>query len=208
MNNEKPIIEVTKNGPYKVENLKIFKYKKDRLIETKQLMFLCRCGGSSNKPFCDGTHIKIGFTDEKDPDRVLDKMDNYEKSKLIIHDNRGVCSHRGYCTDNLPNVFRIGKEPWINPDGAEPDEVARVIRMCPSGALSYTKDGVLFKDFDRQPGVTVTKDGPYDVVGNPAFIDVEGNKPESMEHFTLCRCGQSKNKPFCNGQHWYVKFKD
>ena len=208
MNEEKPKIEPTKNGPYKVENLSNLNNYKGEAIEVKQMMFLCRCGGSSTKPFCDGSHVKLGFIDEKESDRVPDKMDNYEGKVLTIHDNRGVCSHRGYCTDNAPKVFRMKDEPWIDPDGMDTDEAVKVIETCPSGALSYTRDGELHKDYDRKVGITVSKDGPYDVVGGPEFNDPAGNKPESKEHYALCRCGHSKNKPFCSGQHWYVKFKD
>jgi len=208
MSDEKPKIEPTKNGPYKVENITELENYKGEPIQARSPMFLCRCGNSNNKPFCDGTHMKVGFTDEKQSDRILDKMDNYEGKILTIHDNRGVCSHRGYCTDNAPQVFRMKTEPWIDPDGLDADEAANVIETCPSGALSYTRDGVLHKDYDRKLKITVSKDGPYDVVGGPEFIDAEGNKPESKEHCALCRCGHSKNKPFCSGQHWYVEFKD
>ena len=175
MTDEKPSIEPTKNGPYAVKNIDRLKNYKGEPHEARQMMFLCRCGGSGNKPFCDGTHLKIGFTDEKEDDRVADKMDNYEGEKMTIHDKRGVCSHRGYCTDNAPKVFRMKTEPWIDPDTQEADETAQVIETCPSGALSYTRDGVLHKDLDREPGITVTKDGPYDVVGGPEFIDSDGN---------------------------------
>ncbi len=205
---KKSKIEPTKNGPYRVQNLTNFKNSRRENIETKPEMYLCRCGGSNNKPFCDRTHLKIGFTDKKEDDRVPDKLDNFEGKEITIHDNRGVCSHRGNCSDNLPSVFRLGKEPWIDPNGASPEEIERVIKMCPSGALSYTKDGVLYKDHDREPAIIVSKNGPYDVVGGPELKDPYGSKPESKEHYTLCRCGHSKNKPFCSGQHWYVKFRD
>jgi NADH dehydrogenase/NADH:ubiquinone oxidoreductase subunit G len=99
-------------------------------------------------------------------------------------------------------------EPWINPDNQDSDDTINVIKTCPSGALSYTKDDVLSKDWDRESAITVSKDGPYDVVGYIDLKDPDGNKSESKEHYTLCRCGHSKNKPFCNGRHWYVKFKD
>jgi NADH dehydrogenase/NADH:ubiquinone oxidoreductase subunit G len=99
-------------------------------------------------------------------------------------------------------------EPWIDPNAQDADETARVIEMCPSGALSYTKNGVLFKDWDNKPAVIISKDGPYEVQGSVELNDPDGYKPESKEHYTLCRCGHSKNKPFCNGNHWHVKFKD
>ena len=87
-------------------------------------------------------------------------------------------------------------------------KTAKTICMCPSGALSYTRDGVLHKDQDRKPSITISKDGPYRVVGGIEFEDPDGNKPESEEHYTLCRCGASNNKPFCSGAHWHIKFKD
>jgi CDGSH-type Zn-finger protein len=97
-------------------------------------------------------------------------------------------------------------EPWIDPNGAEGKEIIRVIEMCPSGALSYTKDSVKHDSLDREPAISLSKNGPYRVVGWIEFEDIESAKPESSEHYTLCRCGSSKNKPYCSGQHWYVEF--
>ena len=198
-------IKPTKNGPFLVKNLKFFKNSKWQDIPVQPEVHLCRCGGSSTKPFCDGTHVKIGFTDEKEEDRVPDKLETYEGKDITIHDNRGVCSHAGHCTDNSPKVFRMGKEPWIDPDGDDAEKTAKTIDMCPSGALSYTKDRKLVKDYDRPPLILIEKDGPYRVQGK---CELEGEQPESKVHYTLFRCGHSKNKPFCNGQHWYVKFVD
>ncbi len=135
-------------------------------------------------------------------------MDSYKGKNIIIHDNDGVCSKRGHCTDNLPSVFKSKEDPWIDPDAADAEEIARVIEMCPSGALSYTQDGILHKDQNRKPKITVSKDGPYEVVGRPELKDPNGSRPEAKEHYTLCRCGHSKNKPFCDGQHKKIKFKD
>ena len=201
-------IEPTINGPYFVKNLDDLKNSRGEQKETKPVMVLCRCGGSANKPFCDGTHLRIGFVGDKDPNRVPDILDTYKGKDITIHDNRGVCSHAGYCTDNSPKVFRIGKEPWITPDADDAEKTAETMRLCPSGALSYTKDDVLYKDQDRTSSITVSKDGPYRIVGNIRLEDPDDNKPESKEHYTLCRCGASKNKPFCSGAHWHIKFKD
>lgn len=205
---DEPCIEPTVNGPYLVKNLTDFKNSKGETIQTEPEMHLCRCGGSSHKPFCDLTHLLIGFRSDRDEDRVPDRMDDYAGKKITIHDNRGVCSHAGYCTDNAPAVFSTKKEPWINPDAADAEETARTIKMCPSGALSYTKDGVHYKDQDRSPGITVSKNGPHYVVGGIKLKDPTGATPESKEHYTLCRCGASKNKPFCSGAHWDIEFTD
>jgi len=203
-----PSIEPAINGPYLVNNLKDLKDSKGEQLNAKPVMALCRCGGSSSKPFCDGTHLNIGFKGDKDPSRNPDKLDTYEGKDITIHDNRGVCAHAGFCTDNSPNIFNVENEPWISPDADDAGKTARTIRMCPSGALSYTRDGVLYKDLGRSPSLTVSKDGPYYVTGGVKFNDSDGNTPESKEHYTLCRCGASKNKPFCNGDHWQIKFKD
>ena len=202
-----PKIKTLKNGPYVASQLSTFKTSKGDCIKTQKTMVLCRCGQSKNKPFCDATHVKINFNSSKKAGRQPDQVDDYVGKGVTIHDNRGVCSHVGYCTDNLPSVFLIGKEPWIDPNGAPVADVIRVIRMCPSGALSYSVDGVKHDTIDREPGVSLRKDGPYNVVGEVELEDYDKSGPHSKEHYTLCRCGGSKNKPFCDGTHWYNKFK-
>ena len=170
-------------------------------------MILCRCGQSKNKPFCDGIHNKINFNSEKLEGRQPDQVDNYVGEGITIHDNRGVCSHIGYCTDNLPSVFRMKKEPWIDPDGASVADVIKLIKTCPSGALSYSVDGVKHDTLDRGPSIILRQDGPYHIEGEIELDDYNQSKPQSKEHYTLCRCGGSKNKPFCDGTHWYNNFK-
>ncbi len=170
---------------------------------------LCRCGASDNKPFCVGAHGEIGFSDRKETNGQFDKRDNYVGKEITIHDNRGICSHVGFCTDSLPLVFKLGEEPWIDPNGASKDEIITTIRKCPSGALSYSLEGVEHRDQEREPLVTVSKDGPYFVTGGIQIVGHENRAEEvSNEHCTLCRCGSSKNKPFCDGTHWQIGFKD
>jgi hypothetical protein len=83
-----------------------------------------------------------------------------------------------------------------------------MIQECPSGALSYSIDGVEHRDQDREPTIFVAPNGPYVVTGGPDLPDTTMAEGASMEHFTLCRCGKSKNKPFCDGTHWSVEFTD
>ena len=181
-------------------------------------MALCRCGKSATKPFCDGSHADSGFTDAKDPNRVGDRRDTYVGQQVTVLDNRGLCQHSGYCTDRLATAFRVGKEPFVAPSGGRMDELIRAVRDCPSGALSYALDGVEARaDVDyhdtREPAIQVSKDGPYRITGAIALVDADAddelrNAGASLEHYALCRCGQSQNKPFCSGMHWYVDFKD
>jgi CDGSH-type Zn-finger protein len=206
MAKDKLSIEYVVNGPYLVKNLQNFRNSKGEAIGTKTVMQLCSCGRSRNKPFCDGTHQKIDFGSTKAEDRVPDRLDTYAGKEITIHDNRGICSRAGYCTRYSPAVFNDQKEPWIEPDADDVEKTARTIEMCPSGALSYTKDRVLYKDQAREPAITLEKNGPYCVVGGIELIAPKDSRPESEEHYTLCRCGASKNKPFCDGSHSDLDF--
>jgi truncated hemoglobin YjbI/CDGSH-type Zn-finger protein len=96
------------------------------------------------------------------------------------------------------------------------DELISAVRACPSGALSFSLGGHEVReqvDQEREPTIEVSKDGPYRITGAIPLEDARG-KPElrnhgaSLEHYSLCRCGQSKNKPFCSGMHWTVHFTD
>ena len=170
---------------------------------------LCRCGESAGKPFCDGSHGAIHFNERKESDGHMDRRKSYQGQKIVIHDNRHICSHAGYCVNELPGVFDRCARPWVNPDGAEVAAIIAVIEKCPSGALSYSIEGVEHRDLEREPTVIVTQDGPYCLVGG---VEVVGHEPRaqevSQEHCTLCRCGSSRNKPFCDGNHAEIGFKD
>ena len=214
MAKEKPKIAGLPNGPYYLLNdmtpkvVPNIQNSNGESCTTVAGVALCRCGGSNNKPFCDGTHGKNGFTDRKLTDGALDKRTDYVGKKITIHDNRGICAHAGYCTDNLASVFKMKTEPWIDPDGAAVEEIIETIKKCPSGALSYTVDSVEHRDQDREAMVTVTKDGPYAITGGIELLEQLLGEGASTEHYTLCRCGGSKNKPFCDGTHWHIGFRD
>ncbi len=208
MPNDAPTISPVKDGPYKVQAVENFSNSKEDILEARPVMFLCRCGGSANKPFCDGTHKTNGFSSDKLTDGSADRRDNYVGKDLTIHDNRGICSHAAVCSDQLAAVFKLGTEPWIDPDGASAEEVVTVVKRCPSGALSYSIGQVEHRDQDREPAITVSKDGPYHVTGNVALENGSRGEDASEEHYTLCRCGGSKNMPFCDGTHWDIKFTD
>jgi len=177
---------------------------------------LCRCGESKLKPLCDGSHADVGFRDAKDPNHVPDRRDSYVGIQLTVLDNRGLCAHSGFCSDRLPTVFHAGEEPFVTSSGGRLDEIVRAVRACPSGALSYAIDGVEARaqvDQVRDPAIEVSKDGPYRVTGAVPLVDERGdavprNEGASLEHYSLCRCGKSQNKPFCSGMHWYANFHD
>ena len=200
---EKISITPSKNGPLIVRNLdKLIDKEGNVEVIEKKMVALCRCGLSGRKPYCDGTHAKEGWSDEKLDGRQPRKVDSYKGRNITIHDDRGICSHAGYCTDGLPTVFKMDSEPWIDPDAEEVEKIIETIKKCPSGALSYTIDGVLYNKFSDHPEIKISKNGPY-VVKGPIELNGEDH-PESEDHFALCRCGKSKNKPFCDGTHWNI----
>lgn len=221
----KPKILPLPNGPYYlindmqpkvVYNLQNFKGEP---LSTTVGIALCRCGASKNKPFCDGTHNVIGFSsanrtlDENDDTKktaIKDKRRDYPGKEITVHDNRKICSHAAECVNNLSSVFKLGSRPWINPDASKMNDIVDVVRRCPSGALSYSIDGVEYRDPEEQrnPIVTVLKNGPYHITGGIELIgeNIQFGEGASKEHYTLCRCGASENKPFCDGAHKSSKF--
>jgi CDGSH-type Zn-finger protein len=210
----KPKIRCAPNGPYylmhdmqaaAVPNLR---RASGEACATVRGVALCRCGTSKNKPFCDGTHSRIGFSDRNTADPAKDERKSYAGKRMTILDNRAICAHAGFCTDALKSVFRMHEEPWIAPDGAQVKEIVAAIGKCPSGALSYAIGGVEATAPERPPMITVTDNGPYAVTGGVELMGVEFGEGASTEHYTLCRCGASKNKPFCDGSHWQVGFRD
>jgi CDGSH-type Zn-finger protein len=209
-----PKIAVLPNGPYYLLNdleaapVPNLRRASGEACATVRGVALCRCGASKNKPFCDGTHSTIGFNDRNTTDPAKDERKSYAGKRITIFDNRALCAHAGYCTDGLKSVFRMHEEPWIDPNGAEAREIAATIAKCPSGALSCAIDGVEAKPPQRPPLVTVTDNGPYAITGGIELMGVRFGQGASTEHYTLCRCGQSKNKPFCDGSHWEAGFRD
>jgi len=202
-----PTIDCKENGPYIVRGLDGLTGPAGEPVQAKPVMALCRCGGSANKPFCDGTHAKNGFSSERISDGSNDRRDTFVGTAIAIHDNRGLCAHAGICTDKLATVWRLGEEPWIDPDGAAAEAAIEVIQACPSGALGYSIDGAEAAVPDRAPAITVSKDGPYHVTGGIALADAVQGAVAARERYALCRCGASNNKPFCDGSHWDAGFK-
>jgi CDGSH-type Zn-finger protein/truncated hemoglobin YjbI len=209
-------VRVLKNGPYLLTNVERLSNWLGEPIDTRPRMALCRCGASAIRPLCDGSHARISFSGAKDPNRVADRQDVYVGQQVTVLDNRGICAHSGFCTDRLASAFHLGKEPFVAPSGARADEIIRAVRACPSGALSYAIDGREARDnadTRRPSSIEVSKDGPYRVTGSVPLFDGEGhpesrNEGASLEHYSLCRCGHSQNKPFCSGRHWYIQFRD
>jgi CDGSH-type Zn-finger protein len=200
---QKPSITVLRNGPYGVEGVEDIRMSEGQILPHQAVTMLCRCGASKRKPFCDGSHTRIGFVGEKDLNRQKGETNEYPGRQVTIVDNTDVCCRDRSCITELPQVFET-----CDPNAASAEDIIKTIRKCPSGALTYKMGGTHCRDFGREPGIVVAVDGPLKVVGGICLKDETGAQSACPEHYTLCRCGGSRNKPFCDGTHIDTDFTD
>ena len=187
------------NGPLEVDCADVVFIKDGKKIEAENPSHPCRCGHSKNKPWCDGSHAKVDFTSKREiEDEVIQE---YEGKEITIHFNRSICAGAANCVDGLPSVFTSDSSTnWIYPDNDTNDKIIKTVKSCPSGALSYSIKGKLNVDKRTKAEISIVKNGPYVVEG----VKLEGIPTPtnfSTTKYTLCRCGHSKNKPFCDYSH-------
>ena len=108
----------------------------------------------------------------------------------------------------MPAVFHVHGEPFVSADGAPAEAIVAQVRRCPSGALHAVYADRREGDTGGAQRITVSKDGPYRVAGAVPLAEAQLAAGQTLDHYALCRCGGSKNKPFCDGSHWYNGFKD
>lgn len=120
----------------------------------------------------------------------------YAGTAIEIAFDMGHCIHARNCFLKLPEVFDPDRRPWVDPDAAPVEEIAAMIRTCPSGALSFRRlDGGQEERAPALSRVAVLENGPLAFHG---ALTVGG---EAMTRATLCRCGLSKTKPYCDHSH-------
>ena len=188
-------VTVIPNGPLKVSNAASAAYCGNRLQVDGDL-YLCRCGDSSKAPFCDGTHKAKGF-DGSGPEPVEQELRTWEGRTLQTFFNKSTCMHVFYCKPL--NDLRAAE---LAGDDAAAEEIIRVVGTCPSGALSYARrpseDPAPMADggvcIDIMEGGEVRIQVPFEI--NAAL-----NERQAPNRATLCRCGMSKSKPWCDGRH-------
>jgi uncharacterized Fe-S cluster protein YjdI/CDGSH-type Zn-finger protein len=131
----------------------------------------------------------------------------YEGEKVDILFDAKRCIHAGKCVGGLRSVFNPDGRPWINADEASADEIAEVIHKCPTGALSYErKDGGPAEVAQAEVSLAVDKNGPIFVRGTIDLRDHAGEPIQVGPRAALCRCGASKDKPFCDNSHNDIDF--
>ncbi|ULH14836.1 (4Fe-4S)-binding protein [Deinococcus sp. KNUC1210] len=136
----------------------------------------------------------------------------YTAPGIVVSYDTPRCIHAAECVRGLPEVFDTSKRPWIQPQNADALQVAEVVRRCPSGALHYLLAGETAEqhpDSQEQPQTPTTitpyPDGPLGIRGDLRIQTPDGEQHEVRA--TLCRCGQSSHKPYCDGTHGKVGWK-
>ena len=118
------------------------------------------------------------------------------------------CIHAAECVRTLPQTFNRQRVPWIDPDKASADEVVVAVVRCPSGALRYErKDAGLPEPIPAANTITLVENGPLYVRGDIRIISHTGEVLHRDKRISLCRCGASQNKPFCDNSHIATSFK-
>jgi len=220
-------IVVSKNGPYLVGgdiplSIQVITPNKEGFswdwVEAKTFATgldyaLCRCGRSKNKPFCDGTHEKIGFDGRETATRTpyARQAQEYDGPTLVLSDAEELCAFARFC-DPAGKIWSL-IEQTDNPEAR--DLVIREANQCHAGRL-VVQDKKTEKEIEHKlpPSIGIVEDpalgcsGPLWVRGGVRIESHDGKPYEMRNRVTLCRCGASANMPFCNGSHASIKFKD
>lgn len=123
------------------------------------------------------------------------KRKEYVGQDITVTFDMSKCIHARNCFLKLPEAFDPAQRPWVQPDKAPAEEVAAMIRSCPSGALGFRYNDGAAEAPPKLNRIAVLENGPLAVAGD---LDIEGDETTRA---TLCRCGLSKNKPYCDYSH-------
>lgn len=227
MTDEKSI-KITAGGPYVVsggiplsedaivmsEDGTHEEYAHVRDYEVEGTYHLCRCGQSSKKPFCDGTHRRVGFegTETASREPYAQRAQEFPGGGVnLLDDNR--CAYARFCHRNGADVWTLTEESGYGEDVKE--QAVLAAWHCPTGRLEShdTQTNKIYEqDFD--PSIVILEDisqgvsGPYFVRGGIPLISADGTPYEKRNRYALCRCGHSRDIPFCDAMHGTIGFND
>ena len=138
-----------------------------------------------------------------------DRLHEFRGDAITVTWSRRRCTHVAACIMNLPAVFEPGRRPWVDVAKGSAEAIARVVPHCPTGALHFHRtDGGAAEPVPASNAVAVTRDGPINVRGDLEIYDESGELRLRDTRAALCRCGQSANRPFCDGAHHATGFRD
>jgi CDGSH-type Zn-finger protein len=213
-------ITVSKNGPYLVSNDvpiarqhivinaqgESMEWREGEHFARPAPFALCRCGHSNTKPFCDGTHKKVGFdgTETANREPYLQQAKDFDGPTMVLKDAESLCAFARFCDPQ--------GQVWNLIERTDKPEARRLVEHeaghCPSGRLVaiHRATGHAIEPH-LEPSIGLIEDtaksvsGPLWVRGGIPVVSSDGHAYEVRNRVTLCRCGRSKNKPFCDGSH-------
>ena len=213
-------IEVLKNGPYLVsgdlplseqwivtnKEGESLDYREGKKYPAQPQYALCRCGGSGNKPFCDGTHKKLAFdgTETASREPYLKQADTMEGPTVRLTDAESLCAFARFC-DPKGRIWNLVEQ-------TDDPEARKIVEYeaghCPAGRLvAWDKKSGKAIEPEFAPSLGLIEDtekqvsGPIWARGGIPVVAADGKTYEVRNRVTLCRCGRSGNKPFCDGSH-------
>lgn len=141
---------------------------------------------------------------------MAEKIKEYESDDIIVVWKPESCIHSEKCWRGLPEVFDPKARPWVNVGGASDEQIKEQVGKCPSGALSFKpkNSNMSEPEIQEEQIVEVSKDGPLMVYGNIKVKNHDGSETSKHRVTAFCRCGASSNKPYCDGSHKKIEFKD
>lgn len=219
-------VSVSENGPYRVSGtvplmpLEIVvndagesvDWRAGQPFDTPEEYLLCRCGHSAEKPFCDGSHERVGFDGTEVASRVpyREVAEEIDGPLVTLTDAERLCAFARFCD--------VGGQVWNLvqvPDERAAELAVREATLCPSGRLvAWERHMRQAFEPEMEPSIGVVRDpaldvaGPLWVRGGIPIVGTSGVKYELRNRVTLCRCGESANKPFCDGTHAAIGFRD
>lgn len=218
-------ITILKDGPYLVSGSVPLteeiitpvgghlEYKERRIFPTAQTYALCRCGQTTTPPFCDGAHVAAHFdgteTASREPfERRADVYDG--EGVYLLDDNR--CAFARFCHREDGDVWTLTEQSG---DPVLKEEAIKASSDCPAGRLVHydSRSNEIYEPYFapsiallQDPGRSVS--GPLFVRGGIRLVGSDGGDYELRNRYTLCRCGVSRNKPFCDAMHVSMGFSD
>lgn len=146
---------------------------------------------------------------------MRDNRRSYTNGELTVYWDPELCIHVMNCIRTLPEVFNSSKRPWVNIHAAGTKDIIRGVDSCPTGALTWKLNKDLTEQMEPKSEdvikpateITLLKDGPVKIKGNFIVLDENGCAIKTPKYISLCRCGASKNKPYCDNSHKKIDFK-
>ena len=132
----------------------------------------------------------------------------YRSERIVVSFDPERCIHARYCVRGLPEVFDPSNRPWVRPDRAKAEHVAEVVMRCPTGALQFELTDGATEPIPQENAIAVSVDGPLYVRGDIHIKESLGETLLQDTRVALCRCGESRNKPFCDNSHKQTNFRD